>query len=279
MPTTPTFRRLVPACAGAAALLLALTACGGSSSGATGASGQASGQASAQPSIGAGQQGVRPGASGKIAAVSGKTLQVQSQQDGQVAVTYTGSTTFTRQVSAALSDVKVGDCVMASAAMTSGAPASSTGSLAATTVRITQAVNGSCAGGPGGFRGQRPSGAPSGGPGQRGPGGFGGGAFGTVTAVSGSGFTVKQASFNGGSATSRTVTVSSSTTYSTTEKATSSAVKVGLCASAQGQKDSTGAVTAQRISLSNPVSGQCSAGLGGRFGGGSGGGAGTGQAA
>jgi hypothetical protein len=52
-----------------------------------------------------------PGANGKVAAVTDSTAQVQGM-DGQVAVTWTGSTTFTKDVSATLADVEVGDCVL-----------------------------------------------------------------------------------------------------------------------------------------------------------------------
>jgi hypothetical protein len=59
---------------------------------------------------------------------------------------------------------------------------------------------------------------------------------------------------------------------------TSTALKVGLCASAQGSSDSSGAVNATSIALTSPdSSGSCEAATGrfggGRFGGGSGGGA------
>jgi hypothetical protein len=40
-------------------------------------------------------------------------------------------------------------------------------------------------------------------------------------------------------------------------------LKVGLCVSAQGNADSTGAVTATSVRISNPVNGQCVVGFGG----------------
>jgi hypothetical protein len=265
--------RTLPAAAGATALLLALSACGGSSSGSTSTSAESSSSPSGRPDA-----GVLPGASGTIAAVSGKTLQVQSPQNGQVAVSYTGKTAFSQQVSASLSDLKVGDCVMAASSAASG-DASDT--VAADSVRITPAVKGSCAmgggraGGPGaGPGGERPSGAPtdrpSGAP-SGGPGGAGrpGGAFGTVTKVSSDGFTVKQSrpGSSDSAATTTTVTVTSKTTFSTTAKATAAAAKVGRCATAMGKTDDTGAVTASSISLSDPVDGECTAAFGRRPGG------------
>jgi len=118
-----------------------------------------------------------------------------------------------------------------------------------------------------------PSGMPSGGPGGRG--GFGFGAFGKVTAVSSSGFTVAStmpsfgAGASAGATTDVAVMVDAGTTYTTTKSVTAGALKVGRCATATGSTDDTGAVSAQRISLSQPVDGQCTGG----FGGGSAGGA------
>ncbi len=77
-----------------------------------------------------------------------------------------------------------------------------------------------------------------------------------------------------------TVTTTSSTTYSETETATKANLKVGLCATAIGQTDDTGAVTARTISLNTPTASGCTAGFGGglgrgRFGAGGSGGTGT----
>lgn len=247
---------------------LSLAACGGSST-ATGGqpSRQASGgsSGSAQPGTG-GFAGRNPGTSGKIAAITGKTLQVQNQTDGQVAVTYTAATTITVQVAATLADVKVGSCVLVTPVLSaSGAPAASaggTGPVAAGTVRISQPTDGDCLGGfgtmrPGGAAGApsgvptiRPSGGPSARPGGR---GFGFGASGKVTAVSASGFTVASRVSSGDT----TVTVSGSTTYTTTRPGTSAALKVGTCVAATGRSSDTGAVAADRLVVSDPVDGSC----------------------
>ena len=63
--------------------------------------------------------------------------------------------------------------------------------------------------------------------------------------------------------------MTSSTTYTTEKKAASSAVKTGLCATALGTADDTGAITATSITLSDAVDGQCTGGRG--FGNGRGG--------
>lgn len=279
--------------------LVTLAACGssGSASDSNAAGSAPSAQASgAAQGHGAGAfQGRNPGTTGTIAAKQGSTLQVQNQTDGQVAVSYTAKTAITAQVAATLKDVKVGSCVTVTpASMTAGGASSTTSSaVAAGTVRISSAVNGQCTGGFGGgagFRGgsgTRPSGFPSGMatarpsdfPGGRPSGAAGRGmmfANGKVTAVSGSGFTVAS-SFPGrdsagstsGSSTGSTsvkVTVSGSTKYTTTKSADATALKVGKCVVATGQADSTGAVAADHLTVSDPVNGSCESGFGG-FGG------------
>jgi hypothetical protein len=256
-----------------AAVLLA--ACGSSANNASGGPAGFGGEGGGQ-GFGGGQGGFGPGASGVVGAVSGSTAQVQNAQLGQqVAVTWTASTKFTQQVSAARSIVTVGSCVTVTAPRTSATssptPTERPTAITAATVRVTAATNGSCGGGAGRFGGQRPSGAPSGfgtqggqpGGGQGRPGGFRSfGAFGKVTAVSPSGFTVE--SDLGGQATTTTVTTTASTTYSTTSSATAAAVKDGVCLQASGNADSTGAITATRIALSQPVDGACTGGFGPR---------------
>lgn len=63
-----------------------------------------------------------------------------------------------------------------------------------------------------------------------------------------------------------TVTVTPSTRYVATMAATSSAVKGGVCVQATGPSDSTGAVAATRIGISDAVNGSCTTGFGGRGG-------------
>jgi hypothetical protein len=156
---------------------------------------------------------------------------------------------------------------------------------------------------PTGATGARPSGAP-GQNGGTGPGngtGNGRGGFdfgrivtGKVTSVSGSTITVESTTFAGGAPgaggqstaapsaapssekSTRTVEVTSSTSYTKDKTATSSAVKIGLCATALGTADDTGAIAATSITLSTAVDGSCTSGFGG-FGGR--GGAGNGQSA
>lgn len=265
--------------AGAAVLL---AACGSAPAGpGAGALNQNGDGGSGRSGFGAGQ-GFGPGASGQVEAISGKTAQVQNRQlNQQVAVSWTDSTKFTQEVAATRAAVTVGSCVVVRTPVsTSSAAAEPTArptAITAGSVRITQPVNGTCAGGGGRFGGAgqgAPGGFPSGVPsgfgtpgqfagGQGRPGGARGfGAFGKVTAVSAGGFTV--ASTFGGQTRTTTVTTTGSTTYSTTAAASSAAVKVGVCLQATGSADSTGAVTATRVAVSQPVDGTCTGGFGPR---------------
>ena len=236
-----------------------------------------------------------PGAFGKIAAKSGTTLQVQGS-DSQVAVTYSAKTAITQQVTGSIKDVKVGTCVTVMPADNSSgsaaggsASASTSGPVAAGTIRITASVKGSCDSGRG-FGGQRgggsrPSGAPSdmpsdmpsGMPSDFPSGGASGGPrggrmFGTsgkVTAVTSGGFTVEAVTPGSSDTTKVSVTVGSDATVTTTKSASAAALKVGKCVSATGKSDDTGAVTASRISVSDPVDGDCTGGFMRRSGSGS----------
>jgi len=256
--------RIATAC-GAVVLLVAASACGSKSNDTSNASTSTSDSGS-QTS----QQGQFPGANGKIAALDGSTAQVQSQQNGQVAVTWNASTTFTKEVAASLSQVKVGDCVVATPSQSDSSSSTDTTKVTAANVRISTATGGTCTGGfggPGGgqgpsFNGTPPSGAPTSAP-SGAPRQFRGsfGAVGKVTAVSGSGFTVSSTRPGSDTATTVAVNTTSATKYTTNAKATASDVKVGGCMSAQGTTDDTGAVTAKTVALSAAVDGQCGGGF------------------
>jgi hypothetical protein len=257
----------------ALALLLVASGCG-SSPAATGSSSPEQSQQAGQSPQGGGQQGRMPGANGTIVDVSGSTMQVQDMRSDQVAVTWTGKTSFTREAGGALSDIAVGDCVMVTSDATGSASSVPT-KVTATSVRVTKPTGGSCTiggGGRGGLGSGRPGGAPPGGanggpsgrPSGR-PGGrpVGAGVFGAVKAMAGGGFTVTSQGFGQDTAsTSVTVTTTSRTTVSRTVAATSKAVATGLCVSARGTTDDTGAVTATSVALSQPVNGACGVGFG-----------------
>lgn len=246
-------------------------ACGGSDDTASTAKTEAAGQQQA----GAGRS---PGGSGEVVDVSGSTAQVKGS-DSQVAVTWTDSTTFTKQVAGSASDIAVGSCVMVTPA---DATSTSTDTVAAGSVRITEATDGECSmgGGMGGGTppggggtppgdgergdapsGERPTDMPSGAPGGQGGGGRGGFAVGEVTAVTDAGFTVSaQQPGADAKATTVEVTTSDATTYTMSAKASADDVVVGVCVTSRGKADDTGAITATTISVAEQVDGACSTG-------------------
>jgi hypothetical protein len=256
-----TIRRTTFTAVTGAVLALTLAACGSSTSG--GSSPAAPSQApAASNGQGAGRAGGPggPGASGTIASVASSSLEVQSANSGQVTVNYSGTTTFTDRVSAALADVTTGSCVIVTG---TGTP------ITAQSVDVITATATGCdaAGGGGGRpqngtsgRPSRPSGANRPGGGQGGA--QGGRATGKVTAVSGTGFTMQQDNPQTGATTDVQVTVGGSTTYMKSESASASALKVGACATATGQADSSGAVTATAIAISPAGPNGCSFGGG-----------------
>ncbi|GAA4366837.1 hypothetical protein GCM10023146_10520 [Nocardioides caricicola] len=220
--------RMTLATASSVLLISALAGCGGASDDAA----EATDEPTAQT-----QRQLPPGASGLVADVDGRTAQVQSDQSGQVAVSWTSDTTFTQEVDASLEDVTVGDVVMVTSADDG----------TAATVRI---MPDGAAQRPEGMPEDLPSDLPSDLPeGDGPPGGFG--ILGEVAAVSADGFTV---SSNDGEVA---VTVGAGTTYTTTGDATADAVRTGVCVSAQGDTDDTGALTATSISVTRAVDGEC----------------------
>jgi hypothetical protein len=269
----PPLHRVRATLAIASAVLLAasLTACGGDDATATDDSGATTDQQGAAPSADQAGPGTLPGASGEIAAISGKTMQVQSATSGQVAVSWTAKTAFTQQVEAALADVEVGSCVLvesdADAEAGDGEP------VAATAVRITEATDDGCTagfggpqagvGGPGGGPTDMPSDMPTDRPTDM-PSDMPsdmqvrmGGTAGEVVAVAADGFTVSTTLPGEDDPTSVEVTVAKATTYTRMADADATALEVGRCVSATGDTDSTGAVTADRVSITDPVDGQC----------------------
>jgi hypothetical protein len=85
---------------------------------------------------------------------------------------------------------------------------------------------------------------------------------GKVSSVSGSTVIEQQFSQATGTTTARTVTLTSSTTYTKIVKGTSTELAVGLCTTALGTADSTGAITARTISVRPVGANGCSAGFG-----------------
>lgn len=271
--------------ASAAVLLGALTACGGGDATATdavSADTQAAADGTTGGATGRGEGLTLPGTRGTIAAIDGTTLQVQNDQSGQVAVSYTAATTITAQVTGSLSDIVVGSCVRVTGV---GETADDTTPLTAATVTVTEKVDGTCSAwaGAGGGGAGRSDGAPDGGspstdfperaP-ERAPGGaldgargFGSGASGEVSAVDASTITLEVSVPGDDATTSTSVLLDDTTTVTVTQDSDAASLVVGECVVATGDADSTGAVTAEAIQLSDPVDGACQAGGPGGFGG------------
>jgi hypothetical protein len=247
----PTLTALGLVAAGAAAALV-LAGCGPDSAAGASSSGAPQANAGAGTAPQGGDRRV-PGVYGLVAAIEGKTLQVQGATE-QTAVTYTGSTTITAEKATSASALEVGDCVSARPAQgdasnadgttASPSPSAATGgglptTVAAATVSILSSGGKGCAdavrGGVGGGgtppfpgNGARPGAAPTGAPrapasgapggarreGRRGFGGFG--TIGEVTALSAGSFTVTATTPRfGGAASGATPTAGPTTTTRT----------------------------------------------------------------
>lgn len=237
-----------PVLAGAAGLALAcsLTACGGSGSATT------TDDVAAPTGAPAGEMPDFPGASGEVAAVDGRTAQVQSETSGQVAVTWTGETQFTRTVVVDLADVEAGDCVVVSgdgdeATMTAmSVQVSESGEEGCSTGMPSMDASGQDApdGAPSPPEGDAPQGAPDGGtPPAR--------VAGEVASIDGDTLVVA------GESAETTVSVTDGTTLTGERDADAGDVAIGLCLMATGETDDVGAVTAARVTVSEPVDGSC----------------------
>jgi hypothetical protein len=215
--------------------------------------------------------GAFPGAVGSVAALAGSSMEVQSQQTGQVTVSWTPSTNFTQSTTASAATVTVGDCVVATGS-------SSSGTITARTVSISQpSASGTCtttrptSGAPG-----RPGGGNA--PAARAPTGnsatppsF---ASGKVTSVSTGALGIYGTSASGnptatGSASTApassniTIDLSSTTGYTKTQPAAASNLAVGDCVTATGTTDSSGAVTASSVRITSSGGQTCSTGFAG----------------
>ena len=244
-----------------AVLAVALSACGGA--------GPATAEQPAEPSA---TSAAASGAAGTVAAVSASDIQVQNPRTGQVRVSFTPATSFTKTVPATTGDLVVGDCALATGAPQSAGTPQATGDptapLIATSVLISPATaDGACSpGGFGGPRGPRGGGGPAGAAPPRSPNrpdggsrGRGGTVLGKITSVSGSGFVVQL----GPSNTTRSVVTTQTTAFSKTVTTDKSGLAVGQCVTAVGPSDDTGTVAASSISIRQPGPNGCQGRAGG----------------
>lgn len=224
----------------------------------------------------AGARAALPAATGTIAAVSGTTLEVQNPTSGQTTVTFSASTVLTKTISTTASALVAGICVTAV-----GTPSTASSSttlfgrpVTATTVTISQPVNGSCnlgaaAGGFGGRRFPGGSGGTTAGGGASGTARFPGiakfaTASGLVTSFANGVAQVSATDRATGATVSIPVTVGASTSYLERTSATAADLVVGECARAVGTMNSIGAIAATRIAISSPNANGCA--VTGRFG-------------
>lgn len=221
---------------------LAVAACGN----AAGAS-----KSSTSPSPGRGAQ-ARNGAAGQLVQINGQTL-ILTGAGGDITVTFTTSTTFSRTSSAVLADIVPGACLFATGQKDSA------GVLTATTVRLSPKTGSGCGAGqfgPNPAPGAAPRPTPSDQPGQP-PMAF---VSGEVKTAAGTSITVLTAG-----AGSQTITVPTTSNITRTSAASSADMRTGECLRANGQRDSAGAVQATSITISPAgPSGTCATGIGGR---------------
>jgi hypothetical protein len=250
--------------AGATAVVLALAACGSTAVGSTSSS------STTTTSNAAGARGpgglARRGAAGELAQINGTSL-ILNTTAGDVTVDYTNTTTITQTKTGVLADVVPGSCVIATGTK------DASGTLVASSVRLSQPVNGACTAGfgnrPPGANGTRPS--PSGtpratpAPGQPVP-AF---AAGKVTGVNGTAVTLQPTT-----GAAQTISVPTTVTVAESSAASATDLSVGDCIQATGPKDSSGKVTATSLSIVPAGPSGCFTGGRGFGGGGFGGGGG-----
>lgn len=246
-------KKALPAVVGVAGAL-ALAACGSASATNTGSQ-------SPTPSGGANAARRDGATAGELVQIQGTNL-ILNTATGDVTVAVAASTPVSKTRTGTVADITKGSCVTATGTK------DSTGTLTASTVLLSPAVNGSCTGGGpfgGGARGsfspnpdRSPRPSPSGTPPAF--------ARGQVTGVAGTQVTIAQAT--GGTTT---ITVPTTVRVAVSQSITSADLSVGDCVVAAGQKDSSGTVQARSVNVVPSGPNGCSAGAGGFFGRGFGG--------
>ncbi len=223
--------RYLKALVGAAALAATTAACGSTSSAPT------SGAVTTAPKsrASARRPAVLPAASGIVAAVGPTSIQVQNSTTGEVTVDWSSTTRFQVTTMESPSALAVGTCV--SAVVAAG---------------VTRAVN--VIGAPGATctvpkrRLRRPR-------------AFAGGSsafsfvVGTITGVSSSSLSIKEASPSG---VATTIALSSTTRVATSVAGSASNLASGDCVVVRGATNSIGVVAASSIAISPSVNGTCS---------------------
>ena len=225
---------------------LGVAACGGASAASS----------STSPSPRGGQ--ARNGAAGQLVQIKGETL-ILTGATGDITVTFTSTTTFSRTSAAVLADIVPGQCLVANGQKDSA------GTLTATTVRLSPKTAAGCsAGGQFGPNASPPPGTsprpaasprptPSGQPAEA-------LVTGEVTAASGTSITVLTTASG-----SEVINVPTTASVTRLSSASSTDLINGECLRANGSRDSAGTVQATSIAITPAgPSGTCATGTGGR---------------
>jgi hypothetical protein len=221
---------------------LALAACGGAAT---------ANNSSASPTPARGAQ-ARGGAAGQLVQINGETL-ILTGASGDITVTFTTATTFSRTSTAVLADIVPGLCLIATGQKDAA------GTLTAATVRLSPKSATGCGGGQFGppNAGASPRPTPSGQPAMP-------AVSGEVTAAAGTSITVLTAASG-----TQTITVPTVATVTKNSSASVTDLRVGECLRANGPADAAGLVQATSIAITPAGrSGTCATAIGGRgFGG------------
>jgi hypothetical protein len=219
---------------------LVVAACGG---------GASATKSSPSPTPDRGAQG-RNGAAGQLVQINGQTL-ILTGASGDITVTYSASTTFTRTSTAVLADIVPGACLVATGQKDSA------GMLTASTIRLSPKTASACGAGqfgPNPGVGASPRPTPTNQPAQPAM------AFvaGEVKSATGVSITVVTATSG-----DQTITVPTTATVSKTSTASAADLRAGECLRANGQRDAAGQVLATSITITPAgPSGTCATGLG-----------------
>jgi hypothetical protein len=212
----------------------------------------ATAKSSTSPSPGRAGAQARNGAVGQLVQINGQTL-ILTGASGDITVSYTTSTTFTRTSTAVLADIVPGACLVATGQKDSA------GLLTASTVRLSPKTASGCGAGqfgPNPGPGASPRPTPSDQPAQPAM------AFvaGEVQSATGTSIAVLTAGSG-----QQTITVPTTASVTKTSTASSADLRTGECLRASGQRDAAGSVQATSITISPAgPSGTCAAGIGGR---------------
>ena len=192
--------------------------------------------------------------SGLIASVAGNSIQVTKGDNGTAALNFTSTTKVTEVTPATLTDVTTGSCVSVRPTKEESQGGQQ---VTAASVRVSQAVNGTCP--------PPKEAAPGSGPGSTSPAPAGSPTTapakgqllrGAVASVAGDTITLTNNDASGNTRQA-TVTVDDKTKYTKQASANSDAITAGKCLSARGTMDNGGTLQATTINLRPAKDGKC----------------------